>query len=177
MQRAPDAVNHLQVLQRAVNQLSEWLKKTGLALSTPKSKLIWFSRRPCSQSPIITLNGTPLQLVTHHKILGLSFESRLTWKQHISVVKGNAMKRLNIIKALSKYTWGVDETILLNILYRALIRSKLDYSSFIYMPASKSDLKLLNSMHNTFIRLCLGAFKSSPIDSHSKCHDHLATIP
>ncbi|GFQ98277.1 uncharacterized protein TNCT_261311 [Trichonephila clavata] len=47
-------------------------------------------------------------------------------------------------------------------LYRALIRSKLDYGSVIYSSACKSLLKILDPVHHQGLRLCLGAFRTSP---------------
>ena len=50
-------------------------------------------------------------------------------------------------------------------LYRALIRSKLDYGCMIYSSANPYILNTLDSVHNEGIRICTGAFKSSPISS------------
>ncbi|XP_066157746.1 uncharacterized protein [Euwallacea fornicatus] len=50
-------------------------------------------------------------------------------------------------------------------IYRALIRSKLDYGSIVYASASETNLKSLNTIQNTAMRLALGAIKSSPTDS------------
>ena len=49
--------------------------------------------------------------------------------------------------------------------YRAIIRSKLDYGCFLYGTASRSSLQLLDSIHNAAIRLCTGAYRSSPVAS------------
>ena len=50
-------------------------------------------------------------------------------------------------------------------LYQSLVRSKIDYGSIVYRNASDSDLNRLEVIHNEGLRLCLGAFKSSPIES------------
>ncbi|XP_044745062.1 uncharacterized protein LOC123306925 [Coccinella septempunctata] len=68
---------------------------------------------------------------------------------------------MNILRTLSHHHWGCDEEILLKF-YRSLIRSRLDYGSMLYSTSSKSNLKLLNSIPNTALRLSLGAFRSSP---------------
>ncbi|CAG9832907.1 unnamed protein product [Diabrotica balteata] len=74
---------------------------------------------------------------------------------------------MNSHKSLSSFSWGADEESLLK-LYRALIRSTLDYGSIIYMTSSSYLLKSLNTIQNTFLRLCLSAFKSSPAKSPAK---------
>ena len=50
-------------------------------------------------------------------------------------------------------------------LYRSLVRSKLDYGCIFYGSASKTALAKLNHVHNQGLRLSLGAFHSSPVES------------
>ena len=74
------------------------------------------------------------------------------------------MKAMNILRVLAHSDWGADQSTLLH-LYRALIRSKLDYGCIVYGSARKSYLEKLNPIQNNALRLCLGAFRSSPIES------------
>ena len=59
---------------------------------------------------------------------------------------------------------GADKSVLLN-LYRSLIRSKLDYGCIVYGSARQSYLKMLNTIHHQGLRLALGAFRTSPVES------------
>ena len=61
-------------------------------------------------------------------------------------------------------SWGADRVLLLR-LYRAIVRSVLDYGSIVYASAAPSTLKFLDSIHNVGIRLATGAFRTSRIDS------------
>ena len=65
---------------------------------------------------------------------------------------------------VSNTDWGGDRTVLLR-LYRALVRSKLDYGCFIYGAACKSYISLLDPIQNQGLRLSLGAFRTSPAQS------------
>ena len=47
-------------------------------------------------------------------------------------------------------------------LYRALVRSKLDYGCIVYGAASNNILKKLDSIHHQGLRIALGAFRTSP---------------
>ena len=49
--------------------------------------------------------------------------------------------------------------------YRSLIKSKLDYGNFIYQSARKTYLKILNPISHRGLRLVLGTFKTSPLES------------
>ena len=65
---------------------------------------------------------------------------------------------------LSNTDWGGDRSVLLN-LYRSLVRSKLDYGSIVYGSARKSYLKCLDTIYHQGLRLALGAFRTSPVES------------
>ena len=55
-----------------------------------------------------------------------------------------------------------------------LVRSKLDYGCIVYGSACKSYLQMLDYVHNQGIGLCLGAIRTSLIeslyvDAHERC--------
>ena len=60
--------------------------------------------------------------------------------------------------------WGADTKVLLR-LYRSLVLSKLDYGCIVYGSARQSYLRKLDSIHNQGLRLALGAFRISPVNS------------
>ena len=62
------------------------------------------------------------------------------------------MRTLNVFRALNGTSWGAGRVLLLG-LYRAIVRSVLDYGSIVYASAAPSTLKLLDSIHNAGIRL------------------------
>jgi len=61
-------------------------------------------------------------------------------------------------------SWDADQQTLLH-LYRSLIRSKLDYGCIVYGSARGSHLQMLDPMQNHALRLCLGAYRTSPSSS------------
>ena len=63
------------------------------------------------------------------------------------------------------HTWSGAETDTLLMMYRAIVRSKLDYGCIVYGTASNTDLRQLDSIHNAGVRLALGAFCTSPVSS------------
>ena len=90
------------------------------------------------------------------------FDRRLTYKEHIDYVSVKTIKRINLLKVVSGTYWGASKQSLLN-LYRALIRSVLDYGCQAYGFASKSNLEKLSIIQNQALRVCCGAMGSTPI--------------
>ena len=114
--------------------------------------------------PQLYLYGTQIPTNGEAKFLGLIFDSKLSFIPHITSLKSRCTKSMDLIKVLSNTTWGVDRKVLLR-LYRALIRSKLDYGCIVYGSARPSYIKRLDTVHNQGLRLCLGAFRTSPVQS------------
>ena len=98
------------------------------------------------------------------KFLGQWCDSRLSFKKHISVLQTQCREALNLIRVVAHLKWGGDRDTLL-MLYRAIVRSKLDYGCIVYGTASNTNLRQLDSIHNSRLRLPLGAFCTSPISS------------
>ena len=108
--------------------------------------------------------GSLIPVVDDFKFLGLIFDRKLSFIPHIKYLKAKCLKALNLLKVLSHTNWGADRTVLLQ-LYRSLIRSKLDYGSIVYGSARKSYLMMLDTVHHQGLRLALGAFRTSPVES------------
>ena len=99
------------------------------------------------------------------------FDKKLTFGEHIRQLKEKCLKALSAFKILCNPEWGGDSDILLN-LYRSLIRSKLDYGSFIYGSAADTHLNKLETIQNRGLWFALGAFRSSRATSlHAEANE------
>ena len=58
-------------------------------------------------------------------------DSCLTNKHHFKVIRERCVKSMNVLKCVSRTSYGADRSTLL-LLYRFMICSKLDYACFIY---------------------------------------------
>ena len=152
-------------LQLAINQISKWASSHGVLFSKTKCVAVHFHRgRGLPGEPSLTLNGQPIRFKPHARFLGLVFDQRLTWEEHVRTLKGKSTQALGILKCLSHMEWGADRTTLLR-LYRSLVRPMIDFASHIYSSGADKHLGLINSVHNEALRICTGAFRSSPIQS------------
>ena len=152
------------LIQTAINNVIQWSIETGFKFSPSKCQSILFNRQNKIVAPEIKMQGNTLLSTKTLRLLGLTFDHKLYWKEHITKLKAASSKKLNIIKTISHFKWGADRKTLL-ILHNSLIQSKLDYGSTIYSLTNHNTLKTLNTVQNAGIRMATGAFRSSPIDS------------
>lgn len=148
-------------LQVALNEIVTQLKNIGLDLSAAKSKFCIFGRGRSRRE--ITLKIEENQLTSAHciKYLGIWLDSHLRWSKHIKEIAEKVSKFLNILKMLAGSGWGVHPKHLRR-LYIALLRSRLDYGSFLYDSSAISHLSKLDRIQNQALRI-IGGFIKMPL--------------
>ena len=159
------SLRHAQrILNLAIANVSSWTSSVGFKFSVQKTKALIFykdKRWLRNESIDLQLYNTPIEICNNVKFLGVVLDQHLNWKAHISYIKAKGIKALNLLKKLSHTTWGASRDTLFMI-YKATVLSILDYCCPIYSSASDAALKSLNALHHEGIRLCTGAFRSSP---------------
>jgi hypothetical protein len=69
-------------LQHHLNTLQTWFEKWRIRINESKSCSITFTFRK-SSTPAVTINDIQIPRKTEIKYLGMTIDSKLTWKQHI----------------------------------------------------------------------------------------------
>ena len=152
-------------LQQCINRIENWASHNGFKFSKSKTQCVHFCQlRKVHNDPELNLYGSLIPVVEDFKFLGVLFDRKLSFIPHIKYLKAKCLKALNLLKVLSHTDWGADRTVLLQ-LYRSLIRSKLDYGSIVYGSARPSYISSLDTVHHQGLRLALGAFRTSPVQS------------
>ena len=103
---------------------------------TKQATEVLFSCKKSSPThPQIVFNGTVVGKMSEQKHLGLILDSKLSLEKHLNENIIKATKNLGIIKHLSRFL--LLKT--LDQMYKALVRSHLDYCDVIYHIPSKQD--------------------------------------
>ena len=149
-------------MQKALNQTSEWCKTWGFFFSVPKSAAMVFKRGPAAQNISLKIDNEPIFLVNSHKFLGITLDTRLTFRAHVEDVRNRCLKRMNVLKCVCGRNWGADRKTL-TTLYFGLIRSVLDYNCFVLSLACQTFSKRLESIQSSCLRIISGAFRTTPV--------------
>lgn len=159
-------------LQFCINKIERWANENGFRFSKSKSVCMHFChKRIPHPDPELKIYDGLIPVVEETKFLGLIFDRKLTFKAHIKSLKDRCLKTINLLRVVAHTDWGADSATLLR-LYRALVRSKLDYGCIVYGSARESYLQPLDRVQNLALRICLGAFRTSPIPSlHVEGHE------
>ena len=153
------------LLQLCLNNIQNWADENGFQFSKTKTVCMHFCQKyTLHNDPDIKIYGSTIPVVEEYKFLGLYFDKKLNFIPHIRYLKNRCLKAMNLLKVVAHKDWGADCATLLK-LYRSLVRSKLDYGCIVYGSARDSYLQSLDRVQNAALRICLGAFRTSPIPS------------
>lgn len=151
-------------LNAALRYLNEWLQDHGLSLSASKSSAVVFSRRRWIPDVDIVIGEDSVTVENSVKFLGVYLDSRMSGVPHLKHVQNKCEKSINVMRALSGAWWGA-HPYAQKLLYNAIVRSHLDYGSFLLEPCSKLNLSFLDKIQSRCLRIITGAMKSSPINA------------
>ena len=111
-----------------LGRVSEWCALCGIKLNESKTKTMIVSRS-CTmhpQSPPLTIGGTVLKESDDLVILGVTFDSEMTFEKHLRSVSRAASQRLGILRK----SWRVfHDRLLLGRCFRGFDLPVLEYCS------------------------------------------------
>ena len=153
-------------IQKQLNLFHEWCSNWGFKINEDKTVAMIFTKKQNinPKNLEITINNVQIKLVSTVKFLGLIFDSKLSWNNHIQYLTDKSKPKINLLRSLSGHTWGASKKAMICI-YRALVRSRLDYGSQIFHTASKSALDKLQMIQTTCLRLSCGAMRTTPANA------------
>lgn len=154
-------------INESLNNLFEYYKGTlKLDINPQKSTAMVFSTKiDYSVNINVKYQSVNISVVNEKKFLGVIFDSRLNFNSHVLKVVDSMQKRINIMRHLASVSWGMDPK-LLNIIYKAIVRSHYDYGLIIFGKCiSPSLYRKLEVMQNKGLRIITGAICSTPINS------------
>lgn len=88
------------------------------------------------------------------RYLGVIFDQRLHWRDHVKHMKTRVRSRINLLRFLNKITPESNETIMLN-LYKSLVQPILTYGSSVPFNAEDKIWDRLQVAQNSALREAL----------------------
>ncbi len=176
-------IAHLEI---ALSSLSYWFSLNWLALNPEKSDAILLGtrQRNCSLAAVNSVNvaGSTVSLTDHIKLLGVTLDNTLTFRNHITLVSQSCHYH---IKALRHIRHTLD-TNTASLVAHSLVSSRLDYANSILLGSPAFNISKLQHIQNTLARIVLLSNRQTHsnillqqlhwLPVHSRIHFKLATI-
>ena len=136
-------------LQTDLTALEEWSLKNLIPLSTPKCAVMHTYR---CHSPFFfqyKLNNQPLNTVNSFKDLGVIFDNKLKFKEHIDSVTARCMKNMGWIR---RHSTSFNNISTIRCLFNSFVLPHLFYASQIWAPFRNVHAKKLELVNHQLIR-------------------------
>ena len=171
-------------IQPYLNRIHQWTKDNDLLLNTDKTMTTLFTPDPAEYKTKLTMeiNRTRLPTEKYPKILGITFDPKLTYTRHITSIIDKARQSTKIIKTLTSTNWGKQKETITNT-YKTLTRPLLEYASTVWSPVlAHPQTNKLQIIQNSALRMATGCTadtnithlhdetKILPIDRHLRLH-------
>ncbi|KAK3885147.1 hypothetical protein Pcinc_010628 [Petrolisthes cinctipes] len=154
------------ILQPYLNTLNAWFTTNRLKIAPTKSTVTLLTNWNAEHryTPHLTINNTPIPHTHTPKILGITYNTSMTFKQRITTIKNKCMQRLKALRSLASTTFGHNKETTTTV-YKQYIRSVMDYAS----PAWASNLtethhNTLQTIQNRALKTITGCTATTPPD-------------
>ncbi|CAH2218229.1 jg18388 [Pararge aegeria aegeria] len=149
-----------------LNFINTWGNKNKLKFAAHKTNAMVLTKKLNYDNPCLMMAGSTIELVNEIKILGLTLDSKLTFKKHIS---NNSKKVLNIYKQLSraaKVSWGLNSEVT-RTMYVSVIEPIILYAASVWAPAVKKIgvQKHLNTIQRGFAQKICKSYRTVSLHS------------
>ena len=118
--------------------------KTENKVSTTKQK-----RQLDPLNLTLNVNGSQIEQVRNHKVLGVTIDDNLLWPDHISKICKKVSRNLYLLKKLKMYVSSDHR----KQFFFAHCMSHINYASTIWSEAAENHMKNLNSLHRRGAKL------------------------
>ena len=135
-----------------LNRFANWCEVNRMVLNPAKCQVVTFSRKHQPISFDYRLGGTLVPRVSQVKDLGVILDTKLTFKQHLSLIIAKASRQLGLMIRMTRHFTNIQ---CLTTLYCSLVRSSLEYCSTIWNPHYNNAVKRIESIQHRFVRFAL----------------------
>ncbi|XP_048487187.1 uncharacterized protein LOC125490855 [Plutella xylostella] len=160
-------------LQEDLCRLDRYCVSNKLDLNVAKCYCVTFSRKRHLFEASYTIKGQNLARALSSRDLGVTYDSKLLFDQHIDHIVSKASKSLGFIMRASKPFKSMKTV---KLLYCAYVRSHLEYASQIWNPQYDVYINRLEKIQRKFTRYIGFKFKIPYTDYEHRC-ERLHLLP
>jgi hypothetical protein len=125
------------LLLEDLRSVEDWAEKWLVKFNAKKTQQLTISRKTTKDARSVTFLGEALKEEEYIKLLGVNITSTLDWSCHVSKIASNSGRLLGILRKAKRLL----PSAALATLYKAKVRSTIEYCGPIWRNASETALK------------------------------------
>lgn len=153
--------------QRAKNSLAkaeQWAAEMGVHFNMSKSKMLVMGRKYQGRSPTVILQGQTIKNEKQVKILGVVFDSGLSFLPHLNYVQEKVQKLNHKLAAFAGPDWGFTGQKLVDV-YKKAIERIIVYAAPVWYSRHQHKLRKLRAMQRVSLLKITQSYRTAPNNS------------
>jgi hypothetical protein len=145
----------------------KWREGHGARFETTKYVLTHFTRSRTTPTANITITGTTIEPSQEARYLGVIFDRKLRFAQHIQHAAKKGTKFALAISRITKSTWGATYQ-QSRMLFNSVVAPRMDYAAIVWHRPKKegnmtqsAQLSKIETAQRTAMKAILGAFRTT----------------
>lgn len=147
--RRVDNLLDCKLIQNDLHEIQRWCDENCLPLNINKCKCMSFTRKKELIEFHYEIDNILLEKCVTFKDLGVTFDSKLSFVYHVSMVTAAAYKNLGFIIRNTKFFSDINS---LKLLFNAFVRSKLEYASIVWSPGYDQHISSIEQVQRRFLK-------------------------
>ena len=147
-----DIIKLSEVVTNELNKLKDWFAVNKLSLNVNKTNYMIFSNKKCVPDVKIKISNIEIMRVKVAKFLGVLIDEKLSWNEHIALVKSKISKSIFL---LNRAKHVLNDRALLT-LYNSIVLPYLSYCCEIWGNTYKSRLNNIVILQKRAMRIVHG---------------------
>lgn len=149
------------LLQNDINEMFNWSVNNQINLNIKKCQVMVYTRNKSVTNFNYYVNGEVIKKTNECKDLGVTFDTKLTFKKHIDNICLEANKMTGFIIRNTKSFSNVN---VIKILYNSIVRSHLEYCCQVFNPNTKLYINKMEKIQKKVLRyMYLKVHKTYPV--------------
>ena len=141
-------------LNQGLQEVNKWLGENSLFLNAVKTEAMLFGTSPRLSNVDnfnILVNGVAIKRVSKFKYLGVIFDERLSWNDHVKYILTKAGSRIGMLNRIRSSITSYSA----NVVYTSLIRPILEYCDTVWGTCGEGNNNLIERLQNRASRIVL----------------------
>lgn len=161
-----DFENSVEKINSDLCGIDKWAKSNGLCLNASKSKCLIISDKTFKLPDNVNVNiaNVPINIAPNAKNLGVIFNNRLTWREHVLSAVGKTNAALRNIYSTQQYT----PIRIRLMLAKSFLVPKLIYGCELFSSCSNEMFRKLNVTYNNVARYVFGLSRRDHVSEFAK---------
>ena len=148
----------IEYMNKEVERVVTHLKSKGFKINTIKTQVVLFTNNK-DNKVTINVGGDQIASKNEAKYLGVTLDSKLTFKTHILDLEKKGRRALQVMSYLKSKGGKIGHPTTLKVVYKNLVEARSTYGQELFRDGNKTELGKLDRIQNKALKILVSAPK------------------